>query len=48
MMLFFFFQLFINENCRKSSKHSVFYTIGCKNSCGKVFIDLHKHSYVQV
>jgi hypothetical protein len=44
----FFFQLFINENCRKRSKHIAFYTIDCKDSCGEIFVDLQKHSYVQV
>jgi ubiquitin-like 1-activating enzyme E1 A len=47
-MMLLIFQLFINEICRKSSKRIVFYTIDCKDSCGEVFIDLYKHSYVQV
>jgi len=46
--VFFLFQLLINENCRKRSKHIAFYTIDCKDSCGEIFVDLQKHSYVQV
>uniref|UniRef100_A0A804NLF1 THIF-type NAD/FAD binding fold domain-containing protein n=1 Tax=Zea mays TaxID=4577 RepID=A0A804NLF1_MAIZE len=40
-------KLLINENCRKRSKHIAFYTIDCKDSCGEIFVDLQKHSYVQ-
>ncbi|XP_039821320.1 SUMO-activating enzyme subunit 1A-like isoform X1 [Panicum virgatum] len=39
--------LFINENCRKRSKRIAFYAIDCKDSCGEIFVDLQKHSYVQ-
>jgi hypothetical protein len=42
------FQLFINDNCRKRSKRIAFYAIDCKDSCGEIFVDLQKHSYVQV
>ncbi|KAL6654964.1 hypothetical protein ACP70R_008429 [Stipagrostis hirtigluma subsp. patula] len=40
-------KLFINENCRKRSKHIAFYAIDCKDSCGEIFVDLQKHSYVK-
>ncbi|CAN6371986.1 unnamed protein product, partial [Urochloa humidicola] len=40
-------KLFINDNCRKRSKRIAFYTIDCKDSCGEIFVDLQKHSYVQ-
>ncbi|CAO2141718.1 unnamed protein product [Urochloa humidicola] len=40
-------KLFINDNCRKRSKHIAFYTIDCKDSCGEIFVDLQKHSYIQ-
>ncbi|KAG8089859.1 hypothetical protein GUJ93_ZPchr0011g28387 [Zizania palustris] len=40
-------KLFVNDNCRKSSKHIAFYAIECKGSCGEIFVDLQKHSYVQ-
>ncbi|PAN42527.1 hypothetical protein PAHAL_8G163000 [Panicum hallii] len=40
-------KLFINENCRKRSKRIAFYAIDCKDSCGEIFVDLQKHSYVQ-
>ncbi|TVU25368.1 hypothetical protein EJB05_27862 [Eragrostis curvula] len=40
-------RLFVNENCRKRSKHIAFYTIDCKDSCGEIFVDLQKHRYVQ-
>ncbi|CAL5061382.1 unnamed protein product [Urochloa decumbens] len=40
-------KLFINDNCRKRSKRIAFYAIDCKDSCGEIFIDLQKHSFVQ-
>lgn len=40
-------KLFINDNCRKRSKRIAFYSIDCKDSCGEIFVDLQKHSYVQ-
>ncbi|KAG2557718.1 hypothetical protein PVAP13_8NG253100 [Panicum virgatum] len=40
-------KLFINDNCRKRSKRIAFYAIDCKDSCGEIFVDLQKHSYVQ-
>ncbi|KAK3143299.1 hypothetical protein QOZ80_4AG0298650 [Eleusine coracana subsp. coracana] len=40
-------KLFINDNCRKRSKHIAFYTVDCKDSCGEIFVDLQKHSYVK-
>ncbi|XP_012699599.1 SUMO-activating enzyme subunit 1A isoform X2 [Setaria italica] len=40
-------KLFINDNCRKRSKRIAFYTIDCKDSCGEIFVDLQKHSFVQ-
>ncbi|KQJ88493.1 SUMO-activating enzyme subunit 1A isoform X2 [Brachypodium distachyon] len=40
-------KLFINDNCRKRSKHIAFYSIECKDSCGEIFADLQNHSYVQ-
>ncbi|KAL6890155.1 hypothetical protein ACP4OV_008918 [Aristida adscensionis] len=40
-------KLFVNDNCRKRSKHIAFYTIDCRDSCGEIFVDLQKHSYVK-
>ncbi|KAF8679140.1 hypothetical protein HU200_045906 [Digitaria exilis] len=40
-------KLLVNDNCRKRSKHIAFYTIDCKDSCGEIFVDLQKHSFVQ-
>ncbi|CAL5085901.1 unnamed protein product [Urochloa decumbens] len=40
-------KLFINDNCRKRSKRIAFYAIDCKDSCGEIFVDLQKHSFVQ-
>ncbi|CAN6168989.1 unnamed protein product [Urochloa humidicola] len=40
-------KLFLNDNCRKRSKCIAFYAIDCKDSCGEIFVDLQKHSFVQ-
>ncbi|KAM3347028.1 hypothetical protein ACQJBY_021169 [Aegilops geniculata] len=40
-------KLFINDNCRKRSKHIAFYSVECKDSCGEIFVDLQNHSYLQ-
>ncbi|KAM3192229.1 hypothetical protein ACQJBY_069455 [Aegilops geniculata] len=40
-------KLFINDNCRKRSKHIAFYSVDCKDSCGEIFVDLQNHSYLQ-
>ncbi|TVU16687.1 hypothetical protein EJB05_40262 [Eragrostis curvula] len=40
-------KLFINDNCRKRSKHIAFYAIDCKDSCGEIFVDLQTHNYIQ-
>ncbi|VAI77317.1 unnamed protein product [Triticum turgidum subsp. durum] len=40
-------KLFINDNCRKRSKHIAFYSVECKDSCGEIFVDLQDHSYLQ-
>ncbi|XP_048566778.1 dol-P-Man:Man(5)GlcNAc(2)-PP-Dol alpha-1,3-mannosyltransferase [Triticum urartu] len=40
-------KLFLNDNCRKRSKHIAFYSVECKDSCGEIFVDLQNHSYLQ-
>ncbi|KAF8668897.1 hypothetical protein HU200_052101 [Digitaria exilis] len=40
-------KLLVNDNCRKRSKHIAFYTVDCKDSCGEIFVDLQKHSFIQ-
>ena len=38
----------VNEKCRKLSKRVAFYSVDCRDSCGEIFVDLQKYSYVHV
>ncbi|KAJ6843888.1 SUMO-activating enzyme subunit 1B-1-like [Iris pallida] len=35
----------IDEKCRKRPKRIAFYAIGCRDSCGEIFVDLQDYTY---
>ncbi|XP_029119489.1 SUMO-activating enzyme subunit 1B-1 isoform X3 [Elaeis guineensis] len=38
----------INEKCRRRPRRVAFYAIECRDSCGEIFVDLQKYTYIQV
>ncbi|XP_010917552.1 SUMO-activating enzyme subunit 1B-1 isoform X2 [Elaeis guineensis] len=37
----------INEKCRRRPRRVAFYAIECRDSCGEIFVDLQKYTYIQ-